>query len=260
MYSTNHWISRASLAPIATLAVLVVAGACSKPDASPPAATVDSAAASTASTPSSTSASSTSSPTAVAGITPVRGTLKSVSDTALTVSTATGDVTVAVQAPLQVYSSGPSKLSSVTPHSFVGVTSVAQPDGSQLATEIHLFPEALRGTGEGSYLMTQQPGAAGGKRSTMTNGTVEAPAAKGPPRMTNGTIASQGTGTITVQYQDGAQTIKVPSGVTVTAIAPVDSKLASGAKVIVLATKQPDGAMKASNVLLARPDGRAKQQ
>jgi len=183
-----------------------------------------------------------------------------VSDTALTVSTATGDVTVAVQAPLQVYSSGPAKLSSVTPHSFVGVTSVAQPDGSQLATEIHLFPEALRGTGEGSYLMTQQPGGANGKRSTMTNGTVGAsPAAKGPPRMTNGTIASQGTGTITVQYQDGSQTITVPSGVSVTAIAPVDAKLASGAKVIVLATKQPDGAMKASNVLLARPDAKARQ-
>lgn len=257
MYCTNHRITRTSLAPIATLAaVLIAAGACAKPDASPPAATVDSAAASTAPT-----ASSTSSPATVSGITPVRGTLVSVSDTALTVSTATGDVTVAVQAPLQVYSSGPAKLSSVTPHSFVGVTSVAQPDGSQLATEIHLFPEALRGTGEGSYLMTQQPAGANGKRSTMTNGTVEAsPAAKGPPRMTNGTIASQGTGTITVQYQDGSQTITVPSGVSVTAIAPVDAKLASGAKVIVLATKQPDGAMRASNVLLARPDGRAKQQ
>ena len=256
MPCTNHRITRTSPPAMATLAaVLIVAGACAKPDAAPPAATVDSAAASTAST-----TSSTSSPATVTGITPVRGTLVSVSDTALTVSTAAGDVTVTVQAPLQVYSSGPAKLSSVTPHSFVGVTSVAQSDGSQLATEIHLFPEALRGTGEGSYLMTQQPGGANGKRSTMTNGTVEAQAAKGPPRMTNGTIASQGTGTITVQYQDGSQTITIPSGVSVTAIAPVDSKLASGAKVIVLATKQPNGAMKASNVLLARPDARAKQQ
>jgi hypothetical protein len=257
MNCTCSRIARTTLSSIATLAaILMAADGCAKHDASPPATSGDSAAASNAST-----ASSAASPATVSGITPVRGTLVSVSDTALTVSTATGDITVAVQPPLQVYSSGPAKLASVTPHSFVGVTSVAQPDGSQLATEIHLFPEALRGTGEGSYLMTQQPGGANGKRSTMTNGTVQAsPAAKGPPRMTNGTIASQGTGTITVQYQDGSQTITIPSGVSVTAIAPVDAKLASGAKVIVLATKQPDGAMKASNVLLARPDARAKQQ
>lgn len=256
MNCTHHRITRTSLAPIATLvALLVAAEGCAKHDASPPATTGDSAASSSAST-----ASSASSPATVSGITPLRGTLVSVSDTALTVSTAAGDVTVAVQAPLQVFSSGPAKLSSVTPHSFVGVTSVAQPDGSQLATEIHLFPEALRGTGEGSYLMTQQAGGANGKRSTMTNGTVQAtPAVKGPPRMTNGTIASQGTGTITVQYQDGSQTITIPSGVSVTAIAPVNAKLASGAKVIVLATKQPDGAMKASNVLLAKPAAQAKQ-
>jgi hypothetical protein len=46
--------------------------------------------------------------------------------------------------------------------SFVGVTSVPQPDGAQRATEIHIFPEELRGTGEGSYLMNQQGG--GGDR------------------------------------------------------------------------------------------------
>jgi hypothetical protein len=260
MYRTHHRATRTTLTSLATLAaILVTSAACAKRDASPPATTGDSAASSTtsATTPATDSSASAATPS---GISPVRGTLVSVSDTALTVSTATGDVSVAVLPPLHVFSRVPANLSQVTAHSFVGVTSVTQPDGKQHATEIHIFPEALRGTGEGSYLMTQQAGGGNGGRSTMTNGTVEAsPKAGGPPRMTNGTIASQGAGTLTVQYRDGSQTIVIPSGVEVSAIAPVDAKLSSGAKVVVLAIKQPDGAMKASNVLIAGSKAGSKQ-
>jgi hypothetical protein len=202
-------------------------------------------------------------------ITPLRGSIASVSDSALVVATPTGAVNVAVDGPLHVYQSGKSDLSHVSSKSFVGVTSVKQPDGSQVATEIHIFPEDLRGTGEGSYLMTQ-PGASQNNRSTMTNGTVEsapkaggaprmtngtvesAPkAGAGPPRMTNGAVASKSGQTLTVDYHGGSQTISIPPGVTVTAIEPSTTKLAKGASVIVLAKKQPDGTMKASNVMLA---------
>lgn len=251
MYRIHRPLTRSALVPLATLAAILLSGtACAKRDASPPAATGDSAASATASS-ATVGTDSSASPSTVSGITPIRGTLVSVSDTALIVSTATGDVSVVVLPPLHVFSRVPADLSSVTAHTFVGVTSVAQPDGKQRATEIHIFPEALRGTGEGSYLMKQQ-GGGDGRRSTMTNGTVEAsPRAGGPPRMTNGTIASQGAGTLTVQYRDSSQTITIPSGVEVSAIAPVSTKLSSGAKVVVLGIKQPDGAMKASNVVLA---------
>lgn len=250
MHFTQHRVSWTRTASFAALAAMLTT-ACAKRDTSTPANSGDSAAAPSAS---GTSAARDSSATSGAppGITPVRGTVVSASDTALTVSTSAGDVTVSVQPPLHVYSRVPAKLSSVTAHSFVGVTSVAEPDGKQRATEIHIFPEALRGTGEGSYLMTPQGTGGNGPRSTMTNGTVQAsPTAGGPPRMTNGTVASEDGGTLTVQYREGSQTIEVPSGVDVTALAPVGTKLQSGAKVVVLAVKQPDGGMKASNVVLA---------
>lgn len=255
MQHTALTTPKGALTSIATLCVtLLTLAGCSKRDGSPPAQ--DSAASTSASAKPSASDSTPASPS---DITPVRGKLAVMSDSALTISTATGDVHVIVAGPLHVFARVPAKLSSVKPSSFVGVTSVAQPDGSQRATEIHLFPEELRGTGEGSYLMTPQPGSDSSHRSTMTNGTVSAnPKAGDAPRMTNGTIASQGTGTLTVQYRGGSQTIAIPTGVSVTEIAPVNTKLSSGAKVVVLATKQADGTMKASNVLVTDSAARAK--
>jgi len=240
--------SRAAFTSIATLSALLLLAACARHD--------NSASAQDTAAPASTSAGTTDSAVTTGGpadITPVRGTLANVSDSVLTVTTAAGDVRITVQQPLHVFSRASSKLSSVTPSSFVGVTSVAQPDGSQRATEIHIFPEELRGTGEGSYLMTPKGGADSSKqKSTMTNGTVSAaPKSGGPPRMTNGTIASQGTGTITVNYRGGSQTITVPPNVTVTTLAPASTKLAKGTRVVVLGLKQPDGTMKASNLVVA---------
>jgi hypothetical protein len=263
--------TRTAFASIATLssALLVLAG-CSKrgsPDAQDSAASANASAAPSGSDSTGAGASD---------ITPVRGKLAAVSDSALTVATATGDVHVIVAPPLKVFTRVPAKLSSVTPSSFVGVTSIAQPDGSQRATEIHIFPEELRGTGEGSYLMEQQPGGNSSHRSRMTNGTVQgapkaggasrmtngtvqsAPKAGGASRMTNGTIASQGTGTLTVQYRGGTQTITIPPGVSVTAIAPASTKLSSGDQVVVLGMKQADGTVKASSVLLSDSTGGAK--
>jgi hypothetical protein len=200
--------------------------------------------------------------TAPSNLTPVRGSIASVTDSMLTVTSDSGAVKVAIAAPLQVYTRVPAKLSDVKENSFVGVTSVAQPDGSQRATEIHIFPDQLRGTGEGSYLMTQQAGASGGSRSTMTNGTVTGSqmtnGTASAPRMTNGTISGQTGGKLTVQYNGGTQTITVPSNVSVTAIAPTQTRLTQGSKVIVLAKKQPDGTLKASAAMLADTSAKAK--
>jgi hypothetical protein len=173
----------------------------------------------------------------------VRGTVAALSDTDLTVSSTTGPVHVVITPPLHVFARVSSDLSHLTPSSFVGVTSVKQPDGSEKATEIHIFPAELRGLGEGSRPMAPS----GGKASTMTNGSVSG------SRMTNGTVGATASGTkITVQYAGGSQTIVVPPGVTVTAIAPATEKLAAGAKVIVLTSKGADGRLTTSRVMLAR--------
>lgn len=94
--------------------------------------------------------------TSASAITPVRGKLVSVSDSILTVASANGEVRVALVQPVHVYTRQPAQLARVTEGSFVGVTSVPGPDGAQRATEIRLFPEELRGTGEGSYLMARR--------------------------------------------------------------------------------------------------------
>jgi len=243
--------------PAASTLLLIATGAvfgCSKGDTSASATASDSVTTATSSAPSSS--------TGPSGITPVRGTLTSITDSVLTVSSATGEVRIAIAAPLAVYSRVPAKLSQVKESSFVGVTSVAQPDGSQRATEIHIFPENLRGTGEGSYLMTQPSGNAGGSRNTMTNGTVTSSrmtnGTAAAPRMTNGTISGQPGGTLAVQYQGGTQTITIPSNVSVTTIAPTQSKLTPGSNVVVLTTRQPDGTFKASAVMLVGAPARAK--
>jgi hypothetical protein len=61
---------------------------------------------------------------------------------------------------------------------------------------------------------------------------------------------------MTVEYNGGSQTITVPANVPVTVIAPTNTKLTSGASVVVPAKKQSNGALVASMVLLAAPRGR----
>jgi hypothetical protein len=234
---------RARIDVVALAAAVSLVG-CAKSDTSSAAA--DSPAAAPAATPAPAPA-----PPAAAGAndTIVRGSVVSISDTALTLGMAGGgDAHVALTPPVQVYARENADLSKVTERSFVGVTSVAQPDGSQRATEIHIFPEELRGLGEGSRPMGQPSG--GGSKSTMTNGTVAA-GAGGGSRMTNGAVRTQAGGTITVEYQGGTQTIAVPAGVSVTAIAPTTKKVTPGANVIVLGKKRPDGGIEASRVMLA---------
>ena len=60
-------------------------------------------------------------------------------------------------------------LADIKQGSYVGVTGMPQPDGSQKALEVHIFPEAMRGTGDGHRPWDLQAS------STMTNGNVERP-------------------------------------------------------------------------------------
>jgi hypothetical protein len=196
----------------------------------------------------------------------VRGTIKDVSDRLVTLTTPTGDVRVALTAPVKVYSRAPADLSHVSDHVFIGVTSVPQADGTQRATEIHIFPEELRGLGEGSRPMAAPSGGSGG---TMTNGSVSASRmTNGSATMTNGSAtmtngaasmkngANGGAGrTMTVAYDGGSQTITVPPNVSVTEIVATSTKLAPGVSVVIPATKRPDGTLSTSRVMLAGARG-----
>ena len=189
----------------------------------------------------------------------VRGRLVSVSDTMLTVSGRGSDVRVRIVPPLEVYSRRPAKLSQVTENSFVGITSAPQPDGTLRASEIHIFPEKLRGMNEGSFPMGPRgSGGGGGAGNTMTNGTVSgsqmtngtvSPGAGNT--MTNGTVGAQSGNTVTVRFQSSSQTISIPSNVTVTELALTQTKLAPGMNVVIPGRPAADGSLETSLVMLS---------
>lgn len=203
--------------------------------------------------------------------TSVRGQIATVTDTMITVTTRNGDVSVKIEKPLTVYSRVPAKLADVKENSFVGITSAKQPDGSMRASEIHIFPDALRGTGEGSYPMGRgrggnggggnaggdNGGGNGGGGNTMTNGTVTGSTMTNGTisggTMTNGTVRANTGGAVTVKFQADSQTITVPPDVKVMAIAPTQTKLTPGTNVTIPVKKQDDGTLTTSTVMLSPP-------
>jgi hypothetical protein len=117
-------------------------------------------------------------------------------------------------------------LSDIKQGSFVGVTAMPQADGSQSALEVHIFPEAMRGTGEGHYPWDLRP------RSTMTNANVE-----------QVVTAVEGQ-TLTLRYKDGEKKIFVPANTPIVIYVQGDkSDLKPGAKVFIAAIRQPDGTL-----------------
>jgi hypothetical protein len=121
---------------------------------------------------------------AVAPLSGVIGKVQSVTDSSIDVQTGSGVVHINITQPLTTYKQIPSDLSHVASTSYVGVASTEQADGKEVAKQIIIFPEELRGAAEGSVL-TDPPGAT--THSRMTNGFVSRPAAS-HSRMTNGTM------------------------------------------------------------------------
>jgi hypothetical protein len=174
----------------------------------------------------------------------VRGTVTSISANQLVLTTDTGSATVAITQPFHLYTRVPSNLSNVKENSFVGVTSVKQPDGSERATEIHIFPEELRGLGEGSRMMAPNTGGNTGRMtngnvssSRMTNGTAS------QSRMSNGNVSSTNGTSLVVQYAGGSQNITVPPNTPVTELKLTNKNVAVGDRLAVMVKKNPDGSL-----------------
>ncbi|HET7384560.1 MAG TPA: hypothetical protein VFJ59_18510 [Pseudolabrys sp.] len=116
-------------------------------------------------------------------------------------------------------------LSDIKQGSFVGAAGMPQADGSQKAIEIHIFPEAMRGTGEGHYPWDLRP------QSTMTNGNVEQ------------TVVGVDGQLLTLKYKDGEKKILVtPDTMIVTYVTGDKSEITPGTKIFIFgAKKQADG-------------------
>jgi len=127
-------------------------------------------------------------------------------------------------------------LADVKQGSYIGVSGMPQPDGSQKALEIHIFPEAMRGTGDGHRPWDLQPS------STMTNGAVEQ------------TSASAEGQVLTLKYKDGEKKIVVPADCPIVSYMPGDkSELKPGVAIFIAAAqKQPDGTLLTPRVNVGR--------
>ena len=186
---------------------------------------------------------------AVPPLSGVIGKVQSVTDSSIDVQTGSGVVHMNIKQPLTTYKQTPSDLSHVTSTSYVGVASTEQPDGKEVAKQIIIFPEELRGAAEGSVL-TDPPGAT--THSRMTNGSVSRPAAL-HSRMTNGTVQKGSGTTFVVQYQDGSKTISVPANVAVTQVAPEKVTLAAGDTIYLTTDKLPDETLTTDKILVIAP-------
>jgi cold shock CspA family protein len=171
---------------------------------------------------------------------PIAGTIEKWDGKALTVKTASGPVTVKVGADAPIMTRKPAKLSDIGPNTFLGTTTVPR-NGRLEAIEVHLFPESMRGAGEGHYPWQGEPG------SMMTNGAVTT--------MTNGSVASIAKGGVMkVAYKDGdkgrgEKDVYVPADVSVTAIERLDaSALKPGTKVNGQVQQNADGSVSATRL------------
>jgi hypothetical protein len=129
----------------------------------------------------------------------------------------------------------PASLGEVKPGSFVGVAAQPGENGALKAMEVHIFPEAMRGTGEGFHPFDLAPG------STMTNGAIAA--------RVDGVNGSK----LTVTYKGGEQTIMVDPKAPVVGLEPgARADLKPGASVIARGPRQTDGSVNAAFVLIGK--------
>jgi hypothetical protein len=163
----------------------------------------------------------------------VRGTIESVDGQMLNVKARDGamlKVKVADKAVIRTVAK--KSLADVKQGMFVGITAMPQPDGTQKAVEIHIFPEALRGTGEGHRPWDLMPG------STMTNANIDSEV----------TMASGDK--LVLKYKDGEKTFIVPADVAVVMFAPATAaSLKPGEKIFIVGAKKlPDGSLESAGI------------
>jgi len=186
----------------------------------------------------------------------IRGDVVAVHGKDLDVKTSAGQmVTVRMADNVRVSARSAASPDALASGAFIGTTAVEQPDGTLKAVEVHVFPESMRGTGEGHRPMDTEPG------STMTNATVTdvTAAPKSAPRstMTNATVANVAPGgsarKLTLQYKGGEKTVVVGDGVPVVMVEAGDpSMLVPGAHIVVTAAKQLDGALTTDRISVGK--------
>jgi hypothetical protein len=120
--------------------------------------------------------------------------------------------------------------------SFIGSGAMPQSDGSQKAIEVHIFPESMRGTGEGFRPWDGAP------NSTMTNGTVGT------------TVTGVDGPVIHLKYKDGDKKIVVGADVPIVRyeVGEMSAVKPGAAFAVVRAVRKPDGSFDIDRINVGR--------
>ena len=168
----------------------------------------------------------------------VRATIELVADggASLVVHRRSGETaTIRLKPDARVTLVVPASLADVKPGLFVGVAALPGKDGALNAMEVHIFPEAMRGAGEGFRPFDLAPG------STMTNGAIEA--------RVDGVAGPK----LTVTYKGGQQAVDIAPSTPIVALTPgARTDLKPGAAIIARGAKAADGTYEAGFVLVGK--------
>ena len=162
----------------------------------------------------------------------VRGTVEKLENLVMTVkSREGGTVSVKLAENYTVVGVAKAKPADIGAGKFIGTATLGERNGGLVALEVHIFPEAMRGVGEGHYPWDLKPD------SKMTNGNVAEVKSVGKDHL------------LTVQYKGGEQKVLVPSNARVVMFGPADrSELKKGAHIFCVAQRAADGSLSAARV------------
>jgi hypothetical protein len=165
----------------------------------------------------------------------LRGTIESVDGANLTIKPAGGaSFALHLTDGARIVAAAPASVADIKPGTYVGIGNEAGADGKQTAVEVHIFPEAMRGTGEGERDL--------GKSSRMTNGAV-------------GTkVTAIDDGKLEITYKGGTSTIALKPGTPIIALTPGSaSDLKPGTHVFVRDAKPgPDGVLQTGYIVAGK--------
>lgn len=168
----------------------------------------------------------------------LHGTIEKVDSSVLMLKSGNGaELKLALAGNATIVAVVKASMADIKENTFLGSAAMPQPDGSQKALEVHIFPEQMRGTGEGHRPYAPVP------NGTMTNGTAAGAVVSG----IDGSI-------ITVKYKDGEKKIVVPPNTPIVRYEIGSAAdLKPGAHFAVLAaTKMPDGSYEAARINVGR--------
>ena len=162
----------------------------------------------------------------------IRGTVESLDGQILTMKARNGEsIKLKLAETFVAIGTTKASIDDIASGKFIGTTTVGQREGSLVAEEVHIFPESMRGIGEGHYDWDLRPD------SKMTNANVA------------NVVKMAGDRVMTVQYKGGEKKILVTPKTVVVSFAPTErSELKPGAPIFAVTQRQPDGTLSAARV------------